>query len=61
MPHFIAAKVSMIAVTAQAWTAIDDLPTRQSNWAALLDQLPHTSLHKSANHLAVLDSGPVLQ
>ena len=33
---------------AQAWTAIDDLPTRQSNWAASLNQLPHTSLHKSA-------------
>ena len=26
---------------AQAWTAIDDLPTRQSNGAASLNQLPH--------------------
>ena len=47
MPHFIAAKVSMIAVTAQVKLKLGQRLTT-SNWATSLDQLPHTSLHKSA-------------
>ena len=42
---------------AQAWTAIDDLPTRQSNWAASLNELPHF-LHKSATIWQSLASFP---
>ena len=44
MPYFIAAKV---AVTAQVKLKLGQRLTT-SNWATSLDQLPHTSLHKSA-------------
>ena len=53
-------RIKLSRSQAQAWIPIDDLPTRQSNWAAPLNRLSSHFLTQVSHLLPVLDSVPVL-